>query len=184
MSSPDDLYVFAQEDDCHNQQIDQDNRGQQENGHEPQIKKDQLDSAPLFVSKPAFFDFPCFRGYCFPGPCITGVLARLGRLPQVSAALGGQFEVATLDGAKSRVKVPDGTQTGKQFRLKGKGMPVMRSTNYGDLYIQVVTETPQNLTRRQRELLEEFEQISSKENNPESHGFFSKMKSFLDGLTD
>ena len=74
------------------------------------------------------------------------------RIPvsMTTAALGGQFEVGTLDGGKSRVKVPEGTQTGKQFRLKGKGMPVMRSTGIGDLYIQVVTETPQNLTRRQR----------------------------------
>ncbi|WP_075997686.1 molecular chaperone DnaJ [Salaquimonas pukyongi] len=108
------------------------------------------------------------------------------RIPvsMTTAALGGQFEVATLDGGKSRVKVPEGTQTGKQFRLKGKGMPVMRSTGIGDLYIQVVTETPQHLTRRQRELLEEFEAISSEKNNPESSGFFSRMKNFLDGLAD
>ena len=108
------------------------------------------------------------------------------RIPvsMTTAALGGQFEVGTLDGGKSRVKVPEGTQTGKQFRLKGKGMPVMRSTGVGDLYIQVVTETPQNLTRRQRELLEEFEAISSEKNNPESSGFFSRMKNFLDGLAD
>lgn len=108
------------------------------------------------------------------------------RIPisMTTAALGGQFEVATLDGSKARVKVPEGTQTGKQFRLKSKGMPVMRSTSQGDLYIQVVTETPQKLTRRQRELLEEFEQLSSEENSPESTGFFSRMKTFLDGLAD
>jgi molecular chaperone DnaJ len=102
----------------------------------------------------------------------------------VTAALGGQFEVTTLDDTKSRVKVPEGTQTGKQFRLKAKGMPVMRTSNFGDLYIQVVTETPQKLTKRQRELLEEFEELSSDQNHPESTGFFSKMKSFLDGLAD
>ncbi len=108
------------------------------------------------------------------------------RIPvsMTTAALGGQFEVATLDGSKSRVKVPEGTQTGKQFRLKGKGMPVMRTTNFGDLYIQVVTEIPRNLTKRQRELLEEFEEISSEKNNPDSAGFFSRMKNFLDGLAD
>jgi molecular chaperone DnaJ len=108
------------------------------------------------------------------------------RIPisMTTAALGGQFEVATLDNSKSRVKVPEGTQTGKQFRLKGKGMPVMRSSNFGDLYIQVVTETPQNISRRQRELLEEFESLSSEKNSPESAGFFSRMKSFLDGLAD
>ena len=108
------------------------------------------------------------------------------RIPvsMTTAALGGQFEVTTLDGSKTRVKVPEGTQTGKQFRLKNKGMPVMRSSNTGDLYIQVVTETPQNLTKRQRELLEEFGRISSEKNSPESHGFFSRMKHFLDGLAD
>ncbi|MCB1449986.1 MAG: molecular chaperone DnaJ [Nitratireductor sp.] len=108
------------------------------------------------------------------------------RIPvsMTTAALGGQFEVTTLDGAKTRVKVPEATQTGKQFRLKGKGMPVMRTSNHGDLYIQVAVETPQNLTRRQRELLEEFNKISSENNNPESSGFFSKMKNFLDGLAD
>lgn len=102
----------------------------------------------------------------------------------ITATLGGQFEVATLDNTKSRVKVPEGTQTGKQFRLKSKGMPVMRTANHGDLYIQVVTETPQKLTKRQRELLEEFEDISSEQNNPESNGFLSRMKNFLDGLSD
>jgi len=68
--------------------------------------------------------------------------------------------------------------------LKGKGMPVMRSNNIGDLYIQVVIETPQKLTKRQRELLEEFQQISSDENNPETTGFFSRMKNIFDGLAD
>jgi molecular chaperone DnaJ len=99
-----------------------------------------------------------------------------------TAALGGQFEVATLDGTQTRVKVPDGTQNGKQFRLKGKGMPVLRQPNMGDLYIQIAIETPQNLNKRQRELLEEFDRISSKENNPQSNGFFSRMKEFFDGL--
>ena len=80
------------------------------------------------------------------------------------------------------MKVPDGTQTGKQFRLKGKGMPVLRSNRIGDMYIQVVVETPRNLTRRQRELLEEFEQASSAENNPESTGFFARVRDFFDGL--
>jgi molecular chaperone DnaJ len=103
-------------------------------------------------------------------------------ISMTAAALGGQVEVACLDGTKSRVKVPEGTQTGKQFRLRGKGMPIMRSSDHGDLYIQVATETPQNLSRRQRELLEEFEQISSEENSPQSTGFLSRMKRFLDGL--
>ncbi len=105
-------------------------------------------------------------------------------ISMATAALGGQFEVACLDSTKSRVKVPEGTQTGKQFRLRGKGMPIMRSSDLGDLYIQVVTETPQNLSKRQRELLEEFQQISSEDNSPESTGFFTRMKRFLDGLGD
>ena len=108
------------------------------------------------------------------------------RIPvsMITAALGGQFEVVTLDDAKARVKIPEGTQTGKQFRLKGKGMPVLRSKTQGDLYIQIVTETPQKLSRRQRELLEEFDKLSSGENSPESTGFFSRMKNFLDGLSE
>jgi molecular chaperone DnaJ len=103
-------------------------------------------------------------------------------ISMTTAALGGQFEVATLDGTQTRVKVPEGTQYGRQFRLKGKGMPVLRQTAMGDLYIQIDIETPQNLTSRQRELLEEFEKLSSKENSPESSGFFSRMKDFFEGL--
>ncbi|GEO85358.1 MULTISPECIES: molecular chaperone DnaJ [Alphaproteobacteria] len=105
-------------------------------------------------------------------------------ISMTTAALGGTFDVVTLDGAKSRVTVPEGTQVGKQFRLKGKGMPVLRSTQMGDLYIQIQIETPQKLTKRQRELLQEFDQLSSKENNPESTGFFARMKDFFDTLSD
>ena len=105
-------------------------------------------------------------------------------ISMATAALGGQFEVSTLDGTQTRVKVPDGTQSGKQFRLKGKGMPVLRQPNMGDLYIQIAIETPTNLNKRQRELLEEFEKISSKENNPQSNGFFSRMKDFFEGLSE
>ena len=99
-----------------------------------------------------------------------------------TAALGGAFEVTTLDGATTRVKVPDGTQTGKQFRIKGKGMPVLRAAQTGDLFIQVTIETPQNLSRRQRELLEEFEEISSSDNSPQSSGFFTRMREFFEGF--
>ena len=95
------------------------------------------------------------------------------------AALGGSIEVPTIEGETSKVKIPEATQTGRQFRLRGKGMPVMRSGQVGDMYIQVVAETPQKLTRRQRELLTEFEEISSNENHPESHGFFSRAKEFF-----
>ena len=99
-----------------------------------------------------------------------------------TAALGGSFEVATLDGTQTRVKVPEGTQNGRQFRLKAKGMPVLRQPQLGDLYIQTAVETPQNLTRRQRELLEEFEQLSSKDNSPQSSGFFARMKDFFESF--
>ncbi|ACT57111.1 molecular chaperone DnaJ [Candidatus Liberibacter asiaticus] len=100
----------------------------------------------------------------------------------VTVAMGGTFDVATLDATHSRVTIPEGTQTGKQFRLKGKGMPVINSGRKGDLYVQVQVETPQKLNKRQRELLEEFEQISSQDNNPQSTGFFARMKDFFDSL--
>ena len=103
-------------------------------------------------------------------------------ISMTTAALGGAFEVTTLDGTQTRVKVTEGTQNGRQFRLKGKGMPVLRQANMGDLYIQVAVETPQNLSKRQRELLEEFEELSSKENSPQSSGFFSRMKDFFESF--
>ena len=102
-------------------------------------------------------------------------------ISMTTAALGGQIEVPTLEGTSTRVKVPEGTEGGKQFRLKGKGMPVLRSKVTGDMYIQVEVETPKNLTRRQRELLEEFEKESHRETSPESAGFFSRVKDFFEG---
>lgn len=98
-----------------------------------------------------------------------------------AAAMGGEIEVPTIDGKKARVSVPEGTQTGKQFRLKNKGMPVLRSSQLGDMYIQVAVETPVNLSRRQKELLKEFEK-EAKNNSPESEGFFAKAKAFWDGF--
>jgi molecular chaperone DnaJ len=100
-------------------------------------------------------------------------------ISMVSAALGGDIEVPTIDGSKSRVKIPSGAQSGRRFRLAGKGMPVLRSKQVGDMYVQVMVETPQNLTKRQRELLAEFEKLSSRETQPESAGFFSKVKDFF-----
>ena len=91
-----------------------------------------------------------------------------------TAALGGQIEVPTLDGTASRVKIPEGTASGKQFRLKGKGMPVLRSKVVGDLFIQVDVETPKNLTRRQRELLEEFEARKPQGNKSRKQPGFSR----------
>jgi molecular chaperone DnaJ len=72
-------------------------------------------------------------------------------ISMVTAALGGEFEVPTIEGGKTRVKVPESTQSGRRFRLQSKGMPVLRSKQTGDMYVQVVVETPQNLTKRQRE---------------------------------
>jgi len=107
------------------------------------------------------------------------------RLPisMVQAALGDEVTVRTMDGGEARVKVPEGTQSGRQFKLRGKGMPVLRSRDVGDLYLQAVVETPQNLTRRQRELLAEFEAESSSKTHPESAGFFSRMKDFFGNLS-
>ena len=101
----------------------------------------------------------------------------------VTAALGGDFEVPTIDGGKTRVKVPEGTQSGCRFRLQGKGMPVLRARQTGDMYVQVAVETPQNLSKKQRELLAEFDRLSSEETQPEASGFFGKVKEFLDGLS-
>ena len=100
----------------------------------------------------------------------------------VTAALGGEFEVPAIDGSKAKVKVPPGTQTGRRFRLSAKGMPVLRSKQTGDMYVQVSVETPQNLNKRQKELLAEFAKLSSDETQPEAAGFFGRVKDFLDGL--
>lgn len=102
-------------------------------------------------------------------------------ISMVQAALGGEFTVHTVDGSEAKVKIPEGTQSGKQFKLKSKGMPILRTRDFGDLYIQANVETPQNLTKRQRELLEEFETESSNKTHPESSGFFTRMKEFLTG---
>ncbi|MGH6818205.1 MAG: molecular chaperone DnaJ [Methylovirgula sp.] len=103
-------------------------------------------------------------------------------ISMVQAALGGEVAVRTLGGGETKVKIPEGTQSGKQFKVKSKGMPVLRSRDIGDLYIQVTVETPQNLTKRQRELLAEFDSLSSTSTHPESSGFFAKMKDFFENL--
>ena len=103
-------------------------------------------------------------------------------ISMATAALGGEIEVPTLGGKRVKVKVPEGAQTGRQFRLKGKGMPVVNSREAGDLYIQITVETPVHLTRKQKELLREFETSSSDSNSPESSGFFARVKEFWDGF--
>ncbi|MBM3616798.1 MAG: molecular chaperone DnaJ [Alphaproteobacteria bacterium] len=98
-----------------------------------------------------------------------------------TAALGGEVEVPTIDGGKARVKVPAGSQTGKQMRLRAKGMPALRGGGVGDMLLELAVETPVNLTARQREILREFEELSE-DNNPEGRTFFSKVKGFWDGM--
>jgi molecular chaperone DnaJ len=106
-------------------------------------------------------------------------------IPMSTAALGGQIEVPTIDGSRARVTIPPGTQTGHQFRLRGKGMSVLRSLQRGDMYIEATVETPVNLTRRQQELLREFEAEGEEHaTSPESAGFFARVKEFWADLKD
>ena len=99
-----------------------------------------------------------------------------------AAALGGDIEVPTIDGGRSRVKIPAGSQSGKQMRLRGKGMPMLRGAGLGDMYLELAVETPVNLSSRQRELLKEFEAASKSDTNPESSSFFSAVKNFWDSM--
>ena len=106
-------------------------------------------------------------------------------IPMTTAALGGSIEVPVIDGKRAKISVPAGTQNGHSFRLRGKGMSVLRSSARGDLYVQVRVETPVNLSKRQKELLEEFSAESKgKSNSPESEGFFNKVKELWKGLAD
>ncbi|MFC3613514.1 molecular chaperone DnaJ [Lutimaribacter marinistellae] len=97
------------------------------------------------------------------------------------AALGGQVEVPTIDGGRGRVQIPAGSQSGRQMRLRSKGMPALRGGAVGDMFIELAVETPVNLTSRQKELLREFEELAD-DNNPETKSFFSSVKSFWDGM--
>ena len=94
------------------------------------------------------------------------------------AALGTDIKIPTIDGGKAKIKIPAGTQSGKQFRLKEKGMPLMRGGGYGDLYVQVNTEVPVSLNREQKDLLEKFREIENEKSNPSIKKFFKKAKSF------
>ena len=100
-------------------------------------------------------------------------------LAMATAALGGAIEVPVIDGGRAKITVPAGTQTGHQFRLKGKGMSVLRSPSRGDMYIEVTVETPTNLTAKQKELLKEFEKAGK--TSPEAEGFFTKVKEMFGG---
>jgi len=100
-------------------------------------------------------------------------------ISMVQATLGGNIEVPTLDGKAARINIPAGAQPGHQFRLRAKGMPIVRSTQRGDMYIEINVETPTNLTAKQKELLKEFEKAGK--TSPEADGFFSKMKEMFSG---
>ena len=114
----------------------------------------------------------------------TNVYCRVP-ISMVTAALGGDIEVPTIAGNRVSIQVPAGTQTGKQFRLRGKGMPALQRAGVGDMYIQTVVETPMNLTKRQKELLREFAAAGGEDQtSPESAGFFAKVKELWDDLTD
>jgi len=94
------------------------------------------------------------------------------------AALGTSIEIPTINGGKAKIKIPSGTQSGKQFRLKDKGMPYMRGSGNGDLYVQVNTEVPVSLNKEQKELLEKFREIENEKSNPSIKKFFQKAKNF------
>ncbi len=108
-------------------------------------------------------------------------------IPMVTAALGGSIEVPTIDGSRAKVSIPAGTQTGNQFRLKDKGMSILRSAARGDMYIQATVETPVNLTKEQQDLLRQFEAAGegqTKDQSPESSSFFKRVKEFWEDLTE
>ena len=105
-------------------------------------------------------------------------------IPMTRAALGGQIEVPTVEGTRAKVTIPAGTQTGDRFRLRGKGMSVLRSAARGDMYIEVEVETPRNLTKRQRELLEEFQNEGGDDTAENSKRFFDRVRNMFEGLKD
>lgn len=105
-------------------------------------------------------------------------------IPMATATLGGQIEVPTIEGKRARIKIPEGTQSGRQFRLRGKGMPELNGGFTGDMIIETIVETPVNLTKRQRELLEEFAAEGGDQISPRSEGFFTKVKDIWEDLTD
>jgi molecular chaperone DnaJ len=99
-------------------------------------------------------------------------------ISMTDAALGAEIEVPTIDGGKSKVKIPEGTQSGKQFRLKGKGMPILRENDFGDLYLEVIAITPENISSEQKRLLEKFKDIEKTKQNSQIDNFIKKAKNF------
>lgn len=105
-------------------------------------------------------------------------------VPMTTAALGGEIEIPTIDGGRARVTIPEGAQTGRKLRLRGKGMPSLRGQQPGDLFVEIFVETPRNLSSRQKELLTQFCEASGADCHPEHEGFLGRVKRFWDGLTD
>jgi molecular chaperone DnaJ len=102
-------------------------------------------------------------------------------ISMTDAALGAEIDVPTIDGGKSKVKIPAGTQSGKQFRLKEKGMPIIRSNDYGDLYLETNVIIPESLSKEQKDLLEKFKSLEDLNNNSEIKNFINKTKKFWSG---
>ncbi len=106
-------------------------------------------------------------------------------IPMTTASLGGSVEVPTIDGQRARITIPAGAQTGEQFRLRGKGMSVLRSQARGDMFVEAFVETPVRLNEKQRKLLEEFEASgTSEKQSPEFHGFFAKVRELWEDLKE
>lgn len=106
-------------------------------------------------------------------------------VPMATAALGGEIEIPTIEGGRARVSIPEGAQTGRKLRLRGKGMPTVRSSGQtGDLYVEMFVETPRNMSARQKELMREFCECTGADCHPESEGFLGRVKKFWDGITD
>lgn len=109
-------------------------------------------------------------------------------IPMTTAALGGEIEIPTIDGTRTRVKIPEGTQSNQQLRIKGKGMSILRSQARGDMYIEIFVETPVNLGRKQADLLKELDKsisgAAASKHSPEANGFFTKAKEFWSDLTE
>ncbi len=101
-------------------------------------------------------------------------------VPIATAALGGKIDLPTIDGGKAELPIPEGAQTGRRFRLRGKGMPSINSRDRGDLHIEMVVETPVSLNAKQRKLLEEFAAACGEDAHPQSHGFFDSVKRFFE----
>lgn len=105
-------------------------------------------------------------------------------IPLTTAALGGEVEIPTIEGSRSRITIPDGAQTGRRMRLRGKGMSTLRGGQRGDLYVELFVETPRNLSSKQKQLLKEFADLSGEDCNPETQGFMGRVKRFWEDLTD